>query len=154
MTESITPRQSQTPEIKYQPSMLSLRSAAATVPPEAQSPIGAQPAQKPATRRKLWFFAALSAIAVVVGASALPSRAHVSADVRSGSPGFKKSPQGKLRLLYEANPFSFIFEAAGGKASDGKRRILYIPATAFSTFSRTGRRLWPIWMWQPQREVR
>jgi fructose-1,6-bisphosphatase I len=45
-------------------------------------------------------------------------------------PADKKSPQGKLRLLYEANPFSFIFEAAGGKASDGKRRILDIPATA------------------------
>ncbi|MGZ3453489.1 MAG: class 1 fructose-bisphosphatase [Polyangiales bacterium] len=44
-------------------------------------------------------------------------------------PADKKSPQGKLRLLYEANPFSFIFEAAGGKASDGKRRILDIPAT-------------------------
>ncbi|MGK3995235.1 class 1 fructose-bisphosphatase [Sorangium sp. So ce1024] len=32
--------------------------------------------------------------------------------------------QGKLRLLYEANPFAFIFEAAGGKASTGSRRIL------------------------------
>ncbi|WP_437592737.1 class 1 fructose-bisphosphatase [Sorangium sp. So ce1000] len=32
--------------------------------------------------------------------------------------------QGKLRLLYEANPFAFIFEAAGGKASTGVDRIL------------------------------
>ncbi|WP_438019695.1 class 1 fructose-bisphosphatase [Sorangium sp. So ce315] len=32
--------------------------------------------------------------------------------------------QGKLRLLYEANPFAFIFEAAGGKASTGSHRIL------------------------------
>ncbi|XYI01337.1 class 1 fructose-bisphosphatase [Sorangium sp. So ce1128] len=32
--------------------------------------------------------------------------------------------QGKLRLLYEANPFAFIFEAAGGKASTGSDRIL------------------------------
>ncbi|AUX41509.1 fructose 1,6-bisphosphatase [Sorangium cellulosum] len=32
--------------------------------------------------------------------------------------------QGKLRLLYEANPFAFLFEAAGGKASTGSDRIL------------------------------
>jgi Matrixin len=95
VTESITPRPNPTPEIKYQPSMLSLRSAAATVPPEDQSPISAQQARKPATWRKLWFFAALSAIAAVAGAGALSGRDHVSADVRSGSPGFKKTPQGK-----------------------------------------------------------
>jgi fructose-1,6-bisphosphatase I len=35
-------------------------------------------------------------------------------------------PQGKLRLLYEANPMAFIAEQAGGKALDGKRRILEI----------------------------
>ncbi|WP_438028894.1 class 1 fructose-bisphosphatase [Sorangium sp. So ce233] len=35
-----------------------------------------------------------------------------------------RSGQGKLRLLYEANPFAFIFEAAGGKASTGSHRIL------------------------------
>lgn len=33
-------------------------------------------------------------------------------------------PQGKLRLLYEANPIAFIAEQAGGRASDGRRRIL------------------------------
>jgi fructose-1,6-bisphosphatase I len=33
---------------------------------------------------------------------------------------------GKLRLLYEANPISFIAEQAGGIASDGKQRILDI----------------------------
>lgn len=32
-------------------------------------------------------------------------------------------PSGKLRLLYEAAPMAFIFEQAGGKASDGLRRI-------------------------------
>ncbi len=41
-------------------------------------------------------------------------------------PGDKKSPNGKLRLLYEANPFAFLFEAAGGRAIDGRRRILDI----------------------------
>ncbi len=39
-------------------------------------------------------------------------------------PADAKSPGGKLRLLYEANPFAFLFEAAGGAATDGTRRIL------------------------------
>lgn len=39
-------------------------------------------------------------------------------------PQDKKSPKGKLRLLYEANPMAFIFEQAGGAAIDGERRIL------------------------------
>jgi fructose-1,6-bisphosphatase I len=34
--------------------------------------------------------------------------------------------QGKLRLLYEANPIAFIAEQAGGRASDGHGRILDI----------------------------
>ncbi|HSR59314.1 MAG TPA: class 1 fructose-bisphosphatase [Robiginitalea sp.] len=33
---------------------------------------------------------------------------------------------GKLRLLYECNPMAFLAEQAGGKASDGYRRILEI----------------------------
>lgn len=32
--------------------------------------------------------------------------------------------KGKLRLMYEANPMSFIVEQAGGMATDGERRIL------------------------------
>lgn len=39
-------------------------------------------------------------------------------------PADKKSPEGKLRLLYEANPMAYIFEQAGGAATDGKNRIL------------------------------
>ena len=39
-------------------------------------------------------------------------------------PGTKKSPEGKLRLLYEANPLAFVAEQAGGTASDGRVRIL------------------------------
>ncbi|ATF09656.1 class 1 fructose-bisphosphatase [Candidatus Enterovibrio altilux] len=39
-------------------------------------------------------------------------------------------PSGKLRLLYECNPMSFIMEQAGGKASDGKQRILDIKPIA------------------------
>ncbi|NUN49189.1 MAG: class 1 fructose-bisphosphatase [Candidatus Brocadiae bacterium] len=37
-----------------------------------------------------------------------------------------KKPQGKLRLLYEAQPLAFIAEQAGGAASDGTQRILDI----------------------------
>ncbi len=33
-------------------------------------------------------------------------------------------PEGKLRLLYEANPIAYIAEAAGGRATDGRQRIL------------------------------
>jgi fructose-1,6-bisphosphatase I len=44
-------------------------------------------------------------------------------------PGDRKSPNGKLRLLYECNPFAFIFEAAGGKATTGSERILDITPT-------------------------
>jgi fructose-1,6-bisphosphatase I len=44
-------------------------------------------------------------------------------------PSDKKSPGGKLRLLYEANPFAFVFEAAGGKATTGTDRILDIVPT-------------------------
>jgi fructose-1,6-bisphosphatase I len=38
-------------------------------------------------------------------------------------------PGGKLRLMYECNPFAFILEVAGGRATDGKRRILDIQPT-------------------------
>ncbi|MEH6405885.1 MAG: class 1 fructose-bisphosphatase [Leeuwenhoekiella sp.] len=34
------------------------------------------------------------------------------------------APKGKLRLLYECNPMAFITEQAGGKSSDGYKRIL------------------------------
>ncbi len=39
-------------------------------------------------------------------------------------PGSEDKPEGKLRLLYEAAPFAFLVEAAGGAASDGSQRIL------------------------------
>ena len=39
-------------------------------------------------------------------------------------PPTAKSPNGKLRLLYEANPIAFLAEQAGGMATDGKGRIL------------------------------
>lgn len=39
-------------------------------------------------------------------------------------PGTIEKPKGKLRLLYECNPFAFIMEVAGGRATNGKERIL------------------------------
>jgi len=44
-------------------------------------------------------------------------------------PGDKNAKDGKLRLIYEANPMAFIVEAAGGKASTGTGRILEINPT-------------------------
>jgi hypothetical protein len=41
-------------------------------------------------------------------------------------PWDKREPEkaGKLRLMYEANPMSFLVEQAGGAATNGKQRIL------------------------------
>ncbi|HEY6978960.1 MAG TPA: class 1 fructose-bisphosphatase [Chitinophagaceae bacterium] len=44
-------------------------------------------------------------------------------------PGMIDKPQGKLRLMYECNPFAFIIEVAGGKATSGTQRILDIQPT-------------------------
>lgn len=41
-------------------------------------------------------------------------------------PADSKNPNGKLRLLYEANPLAFIIKQAGGLATDGKQDILDI----------------------------
>ena len=39
-------------------------------------------------------------------------------------PALKKSPRGKLRLLFELQPMAFIIEQAGGIATDGTDPIL------------------------------
>lgn len=41
-------------------------------------------------------------------------------------PASSKSPNGKLRLIYEANPMAFIVEQAGGRASNGHGDIMQI----------------------------
>jgi fructose-1,6-bisphosphatase I len=41
-------------------------------------------------------------------------------------PPTESNPNGKLRLLYEANPVAFLAEQAGGTAIDGTRRVLDI----------------------------
>jgi len=44
-------------------------------------------------------------------------------------PSTTDHPDGKLRLMYEANPMAFLVEQAGGRATDGHRRILDIDPT-------------------------
>ncbi len=44
-------------------------------------------------------------------------------------PADRKSKNGKLRLLYEANPLALIVEQAGGMASTGEKRILDVIPT-------------------------
>jgi fructose-1,6-bisphosphatase I len=41
-------------------------------------------------------------------------------------PGETDKPEGKLRLLYEANPLAWVVEQAGGLASTGTNRILEV----------------------------
>ena len=43
-----------------------------------------------------------------------------------GYPGDKKNVNGKLRLLYEGAPMSFIMEQAGGLSTDGRQRVMEI----------------------------
>lgn len=45
-------------------------------------------------------------------------------------PADAKNPNGKLRLLYEANPMAFILEQAGGRATDGRTDIMDIEPTS------------------------
>lgn len=44
-------------------------------------------------------------------------------------PADKKSPSGKLRVLYECFPMAYIMEQAGGKATTGRSRILDLQPT-------------------------
>jgi fructose-1,6-bisphosphatase I len=45
-------------------------------------------------------------------------------------PATRNNPDGKLRIMFEANSLAFIVEQAGGKASDGIQRILEIVPTS------------------------
>jgi fructose-1,6-bisphosphatase I len=44
-------------------------------------------------------------------------------------PPTKHYPEGKLRLMYEANPIAYLAEQAGGLAMDGKQAILDVTPT-------------------------
>jgi fructose-1,6-bisphosphatase I len=41
-------------------------------------------------------------------------------------PDEKDKPEGKLRLLYEANPLAMVVEQAGGRAGTGTERIMEV----------------------------
>ena len=45
-------------------------------------------------------------------------------------PADATSPEGKLRLLYEAAPMAMIVEQAGGRATDGNGRVLEVQPTS------------------------
>ncbi|HRN27932.1 MAG: class 1 fructose-bisphosphatase [Ignavibacteriaceae bacterium] len=45
-------------------------------------------------------------------------------------PGDSRNSNGKLRLMYECNPMAFIVEQAGGRASNGKQRMLDVKPTS------------------------
>ena len=47
-------------------------------------------------------------------------------------PGEVQKPEGKLRLLYEANPLAMVVEQAGGRASTGTEPILQVKATTLT----------------------
>ena len=98
--------------------MLSVPSAAATVPPEQQAPSSLPPqAQARArARRKLWFFTTLAAIAGVAGASALGSGRHRApvSEVRSGSPGFRTAKSGQ-HLNWRSNALTIHLDDSLGR---------------------------------------
>jgi fructose-1,6-bisphosphatase I len=46
-------------------------------------------------------------------------------------PEDSERPAGRIRLLYEAAPLAFVAEAAGGRASTGRGRVLEVAATDY-----------------------
>ncbi len=50
-------------------------------------------------------------------------------------PALKKSPKGKLRLLFELQPMAFIMEQAGGMATDGQQDILSVNVETINQLS-------------------
>ncbi len=44
-------------------------------------------------------------------------------------PALKKNPKGKLRLLFECNPMSFLIEQAGGMSTTGTERVMELQPT-------------------------
>jgi len=54
---------------------------------------------------------------------------YLNRSFRSWYDSHDPSKAGKLRLMYEANPMSFIIEQAGGMSSTGHGRILEVEST-------------------------
>ena len=64
---------------------------------------------------------------LVAEASRILARGGIFLYPRDARPGYQ---QGRLRLVYEANPVALIVEQAGGAATEGEARILDIEPTA------------------------
>jgi len=120
VTESIAPRSYQTPQIRYQPSLLSVPSAANTVAPEEAAPVSLQQGQPPTRWRKLWFFTAVSALAGTAAAGALRAPS-VSSHVHGGTPTFKTSQSGQDLLWHQSKVVVYLDESLaklGPQAND------------------------------------
>ncbi len=139
MTESISPRSLEGPEPKYQPSMLSLPSAASTVLPaeDPATPLGLGRAKQRGTRRRLWFFTALAVASGVAVTLGIPSQATVSAHVHSGSPGFKRSTSGANLRWNRAALTIYIDDSLARIGPDATGAV----ASAFGSWVESDRRL-------------
>ena len=58
-----------------------------------------------------------------------PSAARCTAWMRSRSAPTKKSPEGKLRLLYEANPLAFVAEQIEAVLEDLEQALTQLRST-------------------------
>jgi Matrixin len=114
VSESISPRSYQSPEIRYQPSLLSVPSAANTVAPEETSALSAQRSQSRTSWRKLWFFTAVSALVGTAAAGGLSRTMNVSRHVHSGSPGYKTSHSGR-ELLWQRRSVTVYLDGSLAK---------------------------------------
>lgn len=103
--------------------MLSVPTSASTVAPEDQAPLSAQEAPKRASRRKLWFFAALSAVMGVATASALRAPATLAPQVHSGSPGYKHSSSGQ-ELHWQKPSVTVYLDGSLDKLGPGAREAI------------------------------
>jgi hypothetical protein len=120
VTDSLSPRSYQTPEIRFQPSLLSIPSAANSVAPERRASESLHQGAKPTSWRKLWFFTAVSALVGTAAAGAL-QRSALSTHVHSGSPAFKRSSAGSDLLWKKASVTVYLDDSLsklGPQAND------------------------------------
>jgi len=147
VTESLTPRSYQAPEIRYQPSLLSIPSAASTVAPEPQAPVSLHRGTKPTQWRKLWFFTAVSAFLGTAAAGALQGSPGLHSHIHSGSPSFKKSTTGSELLWKKSHVTVYLDESLsklGPQANDAVVQAFgqwigsdpKLPALSFDTDSK------------------
>lgn len=115
VTESLAPRESRKPARGQQPSVFSLRSAAATVVPEHPAALGERASPK---RSRLWLFALASALTAIVGLGALRGRDPISSTLASGSPGYRQVKGGK-HLRWEKKALTIYLDDSLGRLGAG-----------------------------------